>query len=976
MDFNQFFRLLKANLLLLIGVPIILVISVYFFSQNQPKAYVSETTIYTGIASGYSIENQSRTNVDFYGTNMQFYNLINIINSRSTKEQTAIRLLAQHLSLETSNSQYISQNNYNELQKIVPKEVKDLVVKFGKTGAERDKIKQIRQHEEEIQHMERELNRMKNHAISNSTNNNTSDNNSSQSGSRGDVISATDTLNSNKYHLVTYGESISAIANQYGLSSGQLIRMNNLQGGSLKVGDRLLISADDSDASSGNVGSNQSSAQNKYHVVRPKETLYSIARDNNVSLNDLRGWNNIQGDKLSIGSTIIVGKEYPDNQETQSSKSDDEIRNYSEYVINEFRYIDPDQKATERRAKDAIVPPGVEEEDFYRTVENLTAYYQSSDSNFIYELLQYGHPHYSVGAISRAQVARVQNSDLVKITYSSNDPGICQQTLKILTGVFIQNYKSLRARQTDQVVKYFEEEVRKAAQRLKDAEDRLLRFNQENNLINYNEQTEAIAVQKEELDKTYQDKMVEMRAAAASLEKMEAKLIKKDSIFLKSDMITNKRRELSKVTEKLVINQVAEDYDQITSQGVRDLRREKQRLEDDINLYLDQLFMYQQSIEGVPISDLLNAWLENVIIYESAKASLNVLQQRKNEFKRIYAIFAPLGATLKRIEREINVSEQEYLELLRSLNEARMRQQNLEMSSNIKVVDPPYYPLTVSGSNTRILMLAAAFLGFILVAFVILVLEYFDSSNKTPDRLRKATSLPMAGIFPDLDIKDENLDMPYVISRVTEIIIQNLSLQLRHTSVNKPTKPYFILLFSTQSETGKTTVGHHLKDKLESLDSNVLYMNYKQSRDLGQGESEYIYDINNRFFEINHVRQLLDSAALRSDNTEYDYILLEIPSIIHNSYPLDLMKTIDGSILISKANDSWQKADQMALDNFMKVSQEEPMFVLNKADKYAIDEILHGVPSTGRTPWNRFKRNVTAPFRLRIKFKDEEEQNK
>ncbi len=972
MDFNQFFRLLKANLLLLIGVPIILVISVYFFSQNQPKAYVSETTIYTGIASGYSIETQSRTNVDFYGTNMQFDNLINIINSRSTKEQTAIRLLAQHLSLEAPNAQYISQNNFNELQKIVPKEVKDLVVKFGKTGAERDKIKQIRQREEEIQRMERELNRMKNRAISYSTDNNTSDN-KSQSGGQGDVIGVADTLNANKYHLVTYGESISSIANQYGLSTGQLIRMNNLQGGNLKVGDRLLISAD---GSSGKVTSNQYTAQNQYHVVRPKETLYSIARDYRVSLNDLRSWNNLSGDELSIGSTIIVGKEYPDNQQVQSSEPDEGIRNYSDYVISEFRYIDPDEKATERRAKDAIVPPGVDEEDFYRTVENLTAYYQSSDSNFIYELLQYGHPHYSVGAISRAQVARVQNSDLVKITYSSNDPGICQQTLKILTGVFIQNYKSLRARQTDQVVKYFEEEVRKAAQRLKDAEDRLLRFNQENNLINYNEQTEAIAVQKEELDKTYQDKMVEMRAAAASLEKMEAKLIKKDSIFLKSDMITNKRRELSKVSEKLVINQVAEDYDQITSQGVRELRLEKQRLEDEIKLYLDQLFMYQQSIEGVPVSDLLNAWLENVIIYESAKASLNVLQQRKNEFKRIYAIFAPLGATLKRIEREINVSEQEYLELLRSLNEARMRQQNLEMSSNIKVVDPPYYPLTVSGSNTKILMLAAAFLGFILVAFVILVLEYFDNSNKTPDRVRKATSLPMAGIFPDLDIKDENVDMPYVISRVTEIIIQNLSLQLRHTSVNKPTKPYFILLFSTQPEAGKTTVGHYLKEKLESFDSNVLYMNYKESNDLDQGESEYIYDINNRFFEINHVRQLLDSAALRSDNTEYDYILLEIPSIIHNSYPLDLMKTIDGSILISKANDSWQKADQMALDNFMKVSQEEPMFVLNKADKYAIDEILHGVPSTGRTPWNRFKRNVTAPFRVRIKFKDEEEQNK
>ncbi|MDZ7774134.1 MAG: hypothetical protein U5L09_00240 [Bacteroidales bacterium] len=88
------------------------------------------------------------------------------------------------------------------------------------------------------------------------------------------------------------------------------------------------------------------------------------------------------------------------------------------------------------------MPPGVDENDYFRTVENLTAYYQSSDSNFIYELLQYGHPHYSVGAISKTQIARVQNSDLVKVTYASDDPGICQQTLKILTGVFLQNTKA------------------------------------------------------------------------------------------------------------------------------------------------------------------------------------------------------------------------------------------------------------------------------------------------------------------------------------------------------------------------------------------------------------------------------------------------------------------------------------------------------------------------------------------------------
>ncbi len=966
MDFNQFFRLLKANLLLLIGVPLILVVSVYFFGKRQPKAFTSETTIYTGIASGYSLENQERTNLDFYGTNMQFDNLINIIGSRNTKEQTAIKLLAQHLSLEKHNKQYISEQNYRQLQNIVPKEVKDLVVKYGRTGAERDKLEQIKEREYEIQQMEDELNRMKNQPIGSAQPDNieSEKNNGDTTKTKDDVM----------HHMVRYGESLASIAAQYDLTVGQLIRMNDLQDGDLKVGDRLIVSADQPIKHQSQNQTRGTQEKNQYHTIQPNETLFSIARQYNASINDLKAWNNLNSNEIPTGSTIIVSKEKPRDTKSRQQKTD-AIKYSEKYVMEQHGFLNPDKKVTKHRAKDAIIPPGVDENDFYRTVENLTAYYHSSDSNFIYELLQYGHPHYSVEAISKAQITRVQNSDLVKVTYSSDDPGICQQTLKILTGVFINNYKGLRISQTDQVVNYFKEEVRKANEKLKAAEDRLLEFNKKNNLINYSEQTEAIALQKEELDKTYQDKMVDMQGARASLDKLESKLMKKDSIFLKSDMLTNKRNELSKVTEKLIVNEVAQDYDDITSRGVRELQAKKERLEDEIKLYLDQLFMYQQTIEGVPIEDLLNNWLQNVIEYESAKASLAVLQGRKEEYKEIYAVFAPLGATLKRIEREIDVNEQEYLELLRSLNEARMRQQNLDMTSNIKVVDEPYYPLTVTGGNTKILMLAAGFLGLILVVFVILVLEYFDNSNRSPEQLRKATSLKMAGIFPDLNIQDESIDLPYSISRLTEIIIQNLSLQLRHTSINKPVKPYFILLFSTQPESGKTTVGHHLKEKLESYESNVLYMNYKQTNDQQFIESEYIYDINNRFFEIDHVKQLLDSTALRSDNAEYDYILLEIPSIIHNSYPLDLMKTIDGSLLVSKATESWKNADQMALENFMQVSNEEPMFILNQADKYAIDEMLHGIPRTGHTAWKRFKHKATAPFRVRIKFKDDEPQN-
>lgn len=51
-----------------------------------------------------------------------------------------------------------------------------------------------------------------------------------------------------------------------------------------------------------------------YHTVAPKETLYSISRDYGVSVQQLKAWNNIDGSSLSIGQLIRVAA--PDTKET------------------------------------------------------------------------------------------------------------------------------------------------------------------------------------------------------------------------------------------------------------------------------------------------------------------------------------------------------------------------------------------------------------------------------------------------------------------------------------------------------------------------------------------------------------------------------------------------------------------------------------------------------------------------------------
>ena len=100
MSIIEFIRLILKHLVLLIIVPLLLASMVILLTMNPSHEYSSQTILYTGLATGSSIEMDKKFN--YQATNTAFDNLINIIKSRETQEEVAIRLLALHLMLPSS----------------------------------------------------------------------------------------------------------------------------------------------------------------------------------------------------------------------------------------------------------------------------------------------------------------------------------------------------------------------------------------------------------------------------------------------------------------------------------------------------------------------------------------------------------------------------------------------------------------------------------------------------------------------------------------------------------------------------------------------------------------------------------------------------------------------------------------------------------------------------------------------------------
>ena len=129
-----------------------------------------------------------------------------------------------------------------------------------------------------------------------------------------------------------------------------------------------------------------------------------------------------------------------------------------------------------------------------KTADNLLKYKEDMPGNFLYTLFYDKTSHYGYESLKKVIVRRIGNSDIIDISYTSDDPGIALNTVKLITEELSNSYEGFKYKSSNEVVAYYEEQLLTVKSRLSVLEDDLTRFNIENGIINYIEQTKAIAI--------------------------------------------------------------------------------------------------------------------------------------------------------------------------------------------------------------------------------------------------------------------------------------------------------------------------------------------------------------------------------------------------------------------------------------------------------------------------------------------------
>ena len=573
------------------------------------------------------------------------------------------------------------------------------------------------------------------------------------------------------------------------------------------------------------------------------------------------------------------------------------------------------------------------------TYANLKAYEKPTQDNYLFGILNY-HPYFGINNItSRLKVLQLKNSDIIDIGYSANDAGIAYNTLDILNDVFARQYQQLRFGETNNVIKFFEREVARLYRLLTGAEDDLIRYNVEKRVINYGEQTKQLTILDAAQQTSDNTQLMDYTTSKALMDYLERQLGDRAKIIRANKEFTNQITDISRIQSRIsnlkLMNSEGGGNDVESQQELAKAEVMLQNATGRVKELTRDIEAGIYSTEtGVRANDMIEKWLEQVLLFEKTKAEMTAQDIMRAKLDKQILYFAPIGATIARKDRHISFIEGNYMEMLKALNAARLRQRNLQMSTaTLRVLNPPMFPMNAQPTNRLMILLGAFLLTFVLTAMYFFIIELLDRTLRDRMRSERITKIPVMGCFP----KESNLRYRRYNKTINSMALRQLS---------KALLPHFkegqqnvLNLLSTDASNGKSYLAQELQNYWISIGLQVRLLTYDE--DFLAEDSKYI--------------MAKDIKDLCPDLLPNEIVIVEYPNLDDNSISSALLNSGTVNLMVTRANRTWKDVDQKALKELQSQLEDQSTLYmyLTEAQRYAVEEFVGQLP-----PYTRFNNFV------------------
>ncbi len=423
--------------------------------------------------------------------------------------------------------------------------------------------------------------------------------------------------------------------------------------------------------------------------------------------------------------------------------------------------------------------------------------------------------------LDSVEVSPVRRSNLVEVSFDSQDPKLAQRIANRLADHYIDQNLQVKFDETVKASDWLQTQLAGQKAKLEKSEDSLQAYAQANSILFVEEKQNLANARLKQLQEEYT--------------KAQAERFQKESLYnlVQAGRVQNLPGFLSnKLIQDLTVR-------------LAELEREYSQVTATVKPDYPKAIAVKKQLDAVAAS--LNtqkkALTQNVVDeYRSALANEKYLARALEEQKKEVNTIAEKSIQYNILKREVDTTRQLYEGLLQRLKEAQVSA-GLK-ASNIRIVDSAELPKSPAKPRILLNLALGLILGLGLGIGLAFFQEYMDDTLKTPDEVEKFLRLPSLGVLPQFSLngagKTAGTETLSITPSAPDAGAPSMqsgaaaveSFRSLRTSIllSASPVPKSILVTSALPGEGKTTVTVNLGMTLASLGSNVLILDCDMRR--------------------------------------------------------------------------------------------------------------------------------------------------
>ncbi len=469
-----------------------------------------------------------------------------------------------------------------------------------------------------------------------------------------------------------------------------------------------------------------------------------------------------------------------------------------------------------------------------------------------------GEPATYEGFLEALSVSALAGTDVLNITYRSQDPQEAQTVVDQLMATYIENNILVNRAQAVAAREFISQQLPKTEAALLQAEVALRQFQEQNNIVDLQTESRLTISQISELNSKINQVNVGISKLSSRINEIETKIgANSDKAIAVNNL--NQAEGVQQVLAKLqgVENRLAIERNRFHERNpvIINLLGEKAALE----ALLEERVTEVSGSETVPnpvlqIGDIEDNLAANLVAseveYKSLQEEIIALEEAKVAYQQRANAIPQLAQTQRELERQLNAAQSTYEILLERLQQVRIAEnQNVGNAQIISPAIASQYPVSTS---KKVILAMGIIVGGVFYVVTAFLLELIDPSIKTSKELRglldynllgmiphvqNKLALPLPGLKTEL-AKPESLvrDTPYsIVGEAYRMLHANLRFLSRQRQLRS------LVITSSVSQEGKSTVSANLAVASAQLGSQVLLID----ADLRHPRQHHIWKLTN-----------------------------------------------------------------------------------------------------------------------------------